>query len=164
MIEIYRENGITSAFANLGGNVVVLGSKPDGSPWKVGIQNPRGQNSEIVGIVSVVDKAVVTSGDYQRYFMKDGQRYCHILDPRTGYPIDSGLMSVTIIASSSTDADGLAKAIVLGLDQAMALVQSYGQAEAIFITNDKKIYVTPGLEGNFHLEDATNEYTYIQNG
>ena len=163
-IEIYKRNGITSAFANLGGNVVVLGNKPDGSAWKVGIQNPRGQNSEIVGVVEVADKAVVTSGDYQRYFIKDGKRYCHIIDPHTGYPIDNGLMSVTIIASSSTDADGLAKAIVLGLDKGMELVKRYGKAEAIFITNDKKIYVTPGLQGNFHLEDVTNEYTYIQNG
>ncbi|HWP97138.1 MAG TPA: FAD:protein FMN transferase [Syntrophomonadaceae bacterium] len=163
-IEIYKKNGITSAFANLGGNVVVLGNKPDGSPWKIGIQNPRGQNSEIVGVVEVADKAVVTSGDYQRYFMKDGKRYCHIIDPHTGYPIDSGLMSVTIIAPSSADADGLAKAIVLGLDKGMEIVKSYGKAEAIFITNDKKIYVTPGLQGNFHFEDATHEYTYVQNG
>jgi len=112
----------------------------------------------------VIDKAVVTSGDYQRYFIEDGQRYCHIFDPRTGYPMDSGLMSVTIIASSSTDADGLAKVIVLGLDRGMEMVRNYGGAEAVFITSDKKIYVTPGLKNKFRLEDATNEYTYIQNG
>ena len=163
-VAIYKQNGITSAFANLGGNVVTVGAKPDGSAWKVGIQNPRGQNGEIVGVVSVTDKAVVTSGDYQRYFIKDGHRYCHIIDPHTGYPADSGLMSVTIIASSSTIADGLAKAFVLGLDKGMELIESYGQAEAIFITTDKKIYVTPGLQGNFQLEDASNEYTYVQNG
>ncbi|MDD3363732.1 MAG: FAD:protein FMN transferase [Syntrophomonas sp.] len=162
-IEIYKKNGITSAFANLGGNVVVLGNKPDGSAWKVGIQNPRGQNGEIVGVVSVADKAVVTSGDYQRYFIKDGKRYCHIINPQTGYPADSGLMSVTIIASSSTEADGMSKAFVLGLEKGMELVKRYGKAEAIFITNDKKIYVTPGLQGEFQFEDATNEYTYIQN-
>lgn len=162
-IATYKAHGITSAFANLGGNVVVLGSKPDGTPWKVGIQNPRGQNGEIVGVVNVSDKAVVTSGDYQRFFVQDGRRYCHIIDPRTGYPIDSGLMSVTIVASSSTDADGLAKAIVLGLDQGWELLQRYGQAEAIFISADKKIYVTPGLKGNFQLEDASHEYTYVEN-
>jgi thiamine biosynthesis lipoprotein len=162
-IEIYKKNGITSAFSNLGGNVVVLGSKPDGSPWKVGIQNPRGQNGEIVGVVSVTDKAVVTSGDYQRYVIRDGKRYCHIIDPRTGYPADSGLMSVTIVASSSTEADGMSKAFVLGLEKGMELVKNYGKAEAIFITNDKKIYVTPGLQGKFKFEDATNEYTYVQN-
>ncbi|RNC29596.1 MAG: FAD:protein FMN transferase [Candidatus Dichloromethanomonas elyunquensis] len=162
--DIYKKNGITSAVANLGGNVVVLGSKPDGSPWKIGIQNPRSETSDIVGVVEVTDKAVVTSGDYQRYFIEDGKRYCHIIDPRTGYPIDSGLMSVTIIASSSADADGLAKAIVLGLDKGMELVKNYGKAEAIFITADKKIFVTPGLEDKFRLEDASHEYTYVQNG
>ncbi|MEN6326188.1 MAG: FAD:protein FMN transferase [Syntrophomonas sp.] len=163
-IEIYKKHGITSAFANLGGNVVALGKKPDGTLWKIGIQNPRGQNGETIGVVEVADKAVITSGDYQRYFIKDGKRYCHIIDPRTGYPINSGLISVTIIASSSADADGLAKAIVLGLDKGMELVKNYGQAEAIFITNDKKIYVTPGLKAKFRLEDATHEYTYVQNG
>jgi Membrane-associated lipoprotein involved in thiamine biosynthesis len=164
VIDIYRKNGITSAYANLGGNVMVLGCKPDGSAWKVGIQNPRGQNGEIIGVVSVTDKAVVTSGDYQRYFIKDGKRYCHIIDPCTGYPVDNGLMSVTIVASSSAIADGLAKAYVLGLDKGMELVESYGQAEAIFVTTDKKIYVTPGLRANFQLEDASNEYAYVQNG
>lgn len=161
--EIYKRYGITSAFANLGGNVVLLGCKPDGSPWRIGIQNPRGQNSEIVGVVEVTDKAVVTSGDYQRYFIEDGRRYCHIFDPGSGYPIDSGLMSVTIISSSAADADGLAKVIVLGLDRGMEIIKRFGEAEAIFITNDKKIYVTPGLVGKFRLEDATHEYTYIQN-
>lgn len=163
-VSIYKKHGIKSACANLGGNVVVVGGKPDGSPWKVGIQNPRGHNGELVGTVEVVDKAVVTSGDYQRYFFKDGRRYCHIFDPRTGYPIDSGLMSVTIIASSSADADGLAKVIVLGLDRGMELVKAYGKAEAIFITSDKKIYATPGLRDKFRFEDATHEYTYVQNG
>lgn len=163
-IEIYKKNGVTSAFANLGGNVVVLGNKPDGTPWSVGIQNPRAPNGSIVGVVHVTDKAVVTSGDYQRYFTQDGKRYCHILDPHTGYPADSGLMSVTIITSSSTDADALSKAFVLGLDKGIELVRRYGKAEAIFITNDKKIYVTPGLQGNFQLEDETHEYTYVQKG
>jgi thiamine biosynthesis lipoprotein len=162
-IEIYKNNGITSAFVNLGGHVVVLGSKPDGSAWRVAIQNPRGQNGTFVGVVSVTDKAVVTSGDYQRYFTENGKRYCHIFDPRTGYPADSCLMSVTIVASSSTEADGMSKAFVLGLEKGMDLVEYYGKAEAVFITDDKKIYVTPGLQDNFSLEDATNEYTYIQN-
>lgn len=160
--QIYKKNGITSAFVNLGGNVVVLGCKPDGEAWRVGIQDPRGQNGEIVGVVDVIDRAVVTSGDYQRYFEKDGKRYCHIIDPKTGYPADSGLMSVTIIAASSTEADGMSKAYVLGLKKGLQLVERYGKAEAIFITKDKKIYVTPGLKGKFHLEDASHEYKYVQ--
>lgn len=163
-IERYKEYGITSAFINLGGNVVVLGSKPDGTSWKVGIQNPRGETSDIIGYVEVSDQAVVTSGDYQRYFTEGGKRYSHIIDPRTGYPIDNGLMSVTVITASSADADGLAKAIVLGLDEGMALIEKADGAEAIFITTEKEIYVTSGLTDTFHFEDTSNEYTYIQNG
>lgn len=161
--EIYKKNGNKSAFINLGGNVVVLGNKPDGSAWSIGIQNPRSETGEIVGVVHVSDKAVVTSGDYQRYFEKDGKRYSHIMDTHTGYPAESGLMSVTIIASSSIEADGLSTAtFVLGLDKGLDLVKRYGQAEAIFITTDKKIYVTKGLQGNFQLKDASNEYTYVK--
>lgn len=163
-IDIYKEYGITSAFINLGGNVVVLGNKPDGTSWKVGIQDPRGETSDIIGYVDVSDQAVVTSGDYQRYFTEDGKRYCHIIDPRTGYPIDNGLMSVTVITGSSADADGLAKAIVLGLDEGMELIENFENAEAIFITTDKEIYVTSGLSDTFHFEDASNGYTYVQNG
>lgn len=163
-IERYKEYGVTSAFINLGGNVVVLGNKPDGTPWKVGIQDPRGEVSDIIGYVEVSDQAVVTSGDYQRYFTEDGKRYCHIIDPRTGYPIDNGLMSVTVIAASSADADGLAKAIVLGLDEGMALIEKTDGAEAVFITAEKEIYVTSGLSDSFHFEDTSNGYTYIQKG
>ncbi len=163
-IERYKEYGVTSAFINLGGNVVVLGNKPDGTPWKVGIQDPRGETSDIIGYVEVSDQAVVTSGDYQRYFIEDHKRYCHIIDPRTGYPIDNGLMSVTVITASSADADGLAKAIVLGLDEGMALIEKTDGAEAVFITTEKEIYVTSGLSETFHFEDASNGYTYIQKG
>ncbi len=162
-LQIYKRNGISSAFINLGGNVAVLGSKPDGSPWRVGIQDPRGEDGKIIGIVEVTDRAVVSSGDYQRYFISDGQRYSHILDPKTGYPADSGLMSITIIAPSSALADGLAKVLVLGLEEGMKLVTDYGDAEAIFITDDKEIYLTPGIQGHFLLEDASHAYTLIQN-
>lgn len=161
--DIYQTNGTKSAFINLGGNVVVLGNKPDGSAWNIGIQNPRAETGDVVGFVHVSDKAVVTSGDYQRYFEKYGQRYCHIIDPQTGYPAESGLMSVTIIASSSVEADGLSTAaFVLGLEKGLDLIRRYGQAEAIFITTAKKIYVTKGLEGNFQLKDAKHAYTYVE--
>ncbi|MDR3270816.1 MAG: FAD:protein FMN transferase [Peptococcaceae bacterium] len=163
--DIYRQHGLTSAFINIGGNVVTLGARPDGNPWHIGIQNPRSETGEIVGYVSVVNQAVVTSGDYQRYFFaENGQRYCHIIDPTTGYPAESGLMSVTVITESSTDADGLSKAFILGLEGGRELLRSYGQAEGVFITTDKKIYVTPGLRGDFHFEDASHAYTYIQEG
>jgi thiamine biosynthesis lipoprotein len=83
-IRIYKEHGLKSAYINLGGNVVVLGGRPDGSPWRIGIQNPRAPNGMYIGIVRVTDKAVVTSGDYERYFEKENVRYHHILDTKTG--------------------------------------------------------------------------------
>ncbi|MDD3894879.1 MAG: FAD:protein FMN transferase [Syntrophomonadaceae bacterium] len=162
---IYQQNGIKSALINLGGNVVAHGHKPDGNAWNIGIQNPRSPTGEIVGFVPVSDQAVVTSGDYQRYFEKEGKRYYHIMDPRTGFPAESGIMSVTVIAASSMEADGLSTAcFVLGLDKGLELLQRYGPVEAIFITTDKKIYVTKGLQENFQLKDESNEYTVVKEG
>lgn len=160
-IKIYKENGITSGFINLGGNVVVLGGKPDGTPWTIGVQNPRDVNGKIIGKVAVKDKALVSSGDYERYFEKDGVRYHHILDPKTGYPSKSGLIGVTIVADSSTDADAISTSVfVLGLDKGMKLVESLDGIEAIFITEDKKIYTTSGLKDKFTFEDESKEYKY----
>ena len=164
-IEMYKEKGIKSALINLGGNVAALGSKPDGKPWGVGIQNPGAENGEIIGVVHVSDRAVVTSGGYHKYFEKDGRRYSHIFDPQTGYPADSGLLSVTIIAPSSVDADGLSTAaFVLGLKRGMDLIRRYGQAEAVFITADKKVFVTPGLQENFQFKAEGGEYVYAAEG
>jgi len=162
-MSIYKSNGIKSAFVNLGGNVVVLGSKPDGTPWKIGIQNPRAENGKYIGIVKVTDKAIVSSGDYERYFEKDNKRYHHIIDPKTGYPSDSGLIGTSIIADLSIDADALSTAIfVLGLDRGMKLVESLKGVDAVFITSDKKVYVTEGLKNNFTFEDESKEFEYVK--
>ncbi|MDP4094146.1 MAG: FAD:protein FMN transferase [Bacillota bacterium] len=165
VIDIYKKNGIKSAYIDLGGNVVVLGSKPDGSPWRVGIQNPRAPTGKYIGILNVTNKAVVTSGDYERYFEMDGKRYHHILDPHTGYPSNSGLISTTIITDSSTEADALSTAtFVLGLEKGKKLVESLKGVEAVFITADKKIYITKGLKNIFTFDDESKEYTYVQEG
>ncbi len=161
-VGIYKQNGIKSACINLGGHVVLIGKKPDSSPWMIGIQNPRGKSNSYIGYVKVSDTSVVTTGDYQKYFTRDGVRYGHIIDPHTGKPANSGLISVTIIAPSPTEADPLSNAaFVLGLDQGTQLVQKYG-AQAIFVTSDKKIYVTNGLKDSFTFSDSSKEYTYIQ--
>jgi len=155
-IEIYKQQGIESAFINLGGNVMVLGNKPDGSPWKIGIQNPLHERGQCLGVVNAVDKTIVTSGDYVRYFEKDNIKYHHILDPRTGYPADSGLMSTTIVSEKSIGADALSTAIfILGLQEGMELINSIKDMEAIFVTKDKKIYVTEGLQKDFILFEGT---------
>lgn len=164
--DIYKKNDIQSAFINLGGNVVTLGNKPDGSPWNVGIRNPRpsvkdgGQN---IGIVKVTDKAVVTAGDDQRYFEQGGLRYHHILDPSTGYPAKSDLMSVSLITDSSLDADALDTAVfILGLDKGRDLLRKYGGVEAVFITTDKKVYITDGLKGNFEFLGQSAGYEFVE--
>ncbi|SHI74502.1 FAD:protein FMN transferase [Desulfosporosinus lacus] len=164
-IEIYKQNGIESAYISLGGNVVTLGSKPDGSPWKIGISNPRPKGSnanQIVGAVKVTDKAVVTAGNYQRYFEEGGQRYHHILDPTTGYPAKSDLMSVTLVTDSSLAADALDTAVfILGFEKGKELIRKYGGVEAIFITQAKKIYVTDGLKDKFEFQDESQEFEYV---
>jgi len=161
--EIYKRKGIESAYINLGGNVVVVGNKPDGTPWEIGIQDPRDVKGSIIGTVNITDQAVVTSGDYERFFEKDNIRYHHIIDPKTGYPADSGLMSVTVIMDASIDADALSTAaFVLGLDKGMKLIEDIKGAEGIFITTDKKIYVTVGLRNIFNQNEKANGYEYVQ--
>ncbi len=162
-IELYREHKVKSAFISIGGNIVLLGSKPDGSLWKVGVRNPRGPEGSYIGVISAKDKAIVSSGDYQRYFEKDGVRYHHIIDPRTGYPADSGLIGTTIISELSIDADALSTAtFVLGLEKGMELIERLEGVEAVFITNEKKIYITKGLSNSFEFEDENNEYEYVE--
>jgi len=163
VVKIYKSLGIKSALVNLGGNVVTLGNKPDGTPWVVGIQNPRAEDGKYIATLKVSNKAVVTSGDYERYFEKDGVRYCHIMDPATGRPADSGLISTTIITDQSINADALSTAtFVLGLDKGMKLVESQKGVEAIFVTKDKKVYITPGLKDIFTFDDASKEFQYVE--
>ena len=106
VMDIFRKNGVTSGIISLGGNVQALGHKPDGNMWRVGIQDPHDLNSTFA-VVEVADQAVITSGGYQRYFEENGQTYHHIIDPRTGYPAENGLISVTIISADGTLADAL---------------------------------------------------------
>jgi len=162
-INIYKEHNVTSAFINIGGNVALLGGKPDGSSWKVGIRDPRGSEGSYIGIVSTKNKAVVSSGNYQRYFIKDGVKYHHIIDPKTGYPADSGLIATTVVSDLSVDADALSTAIfVLGLEKGMELIENLGGVEAIFITARKKVYVTEGLKDIFQFEDGSRGYEYVK--
>lgn len=149
-VKIFRDYGVASAFTNIGGNVCALGTKPDGSPWTVGIRHPR-QEDCLVGAISVVDKAVVTSGDYQRYFLDDmGVRRHHILDPTTGYPSESGLVSVTVLADSATVADALSTALfVAGMEKGLMLLKKYPEAEAVLIDSALSVHITRGLKNSF---------------
>ena len=151
-----KSKGVTSAIVDLGGNVYVLGSKPDGQggtrAWRIGIQDPLLDRGEMLGFVSARDTSLVTSGVYERKFTDEatGKVYHHILDPKTGWPTDNGLVSVTVVSQASMDCDGFAKVIVLGLERGLEVLRAQG-LEGIFITADKKVYVTPGLAKDFSL-------------
>jgi FAD:protein FMN transferase len=158
ILDVFRDYGITSAYSNLGGNVVTLGSKPDGSPWKIGIQHPRMEN-QLIGVVSVAGKSIVTSGDYQRCFTgTNGKRYHHILDPLTGHPSESGLISATVVAENSMQADALSTILfVSGLDKGLEILRNYPDTEAICIDQNLQVFITPGLEDSFQTETGTRK-------
>jgi len=152
--KIFVKHKIKSAVINLGGNVYVLGNKTDGSPWKVGIQDPLGSQGEFVGTVSASNKSIVTSGNYERYFRMEGKKYHHILDTKTGYPSESEIISATIISDLSIDGDGLSTGVyILGVNRALELIESLKGIEAILITKEKKIHITSGIKGNFELHN-----------
>lgn len=146
-IQILKEKGVTSALVNLGGNIALLGSKPDGSDWSVGVQNPFGEGYAC--IVKSRDKYIVTSGNYQRYFEENGKRYCHIIDPKTGYPVDNGLASVTVIGDGGLICDGLSTALfVMGEQGAVDFWKEQGDFEMIIVTEDKRVLATEGIFGD----------------
>lgn len=149
---VLAENGVKHALINLGGNLVTLGSKLDNKAWKLGVQNPLDSRGEYLGTIEASDKAIVTSGIYERYIEKDGKHYHHILSPENGYPIDNSLVSVSIVADKSIDADALSTtAFALGLENGLKLIESLKNVDAIFVTKDSDVYVTSGLKDNFKI-------------
>jgi thiamine biosynthesis lipoprotein len=152
-----REAGVKSALLDFGGNILVVGTKPDGTPWRIGIQVPdvNAVRGQYLGIAEITDLAVVTSGTYERYFVQDGKRYHHILDTTTGFPVENGLESVTIITSESMRADALSTSVfALGLEDGMDFVESLPGVEAAFVTAEGVVHLSSGMTDYFRL---TNE-------
>jgi thiamine biosynthesis lipoprotein len=150
-IKILRQNGVKSAILDLGGNVQTIGSKPDGTAWQVGLQNPWGDGA--VAAIKIKNEAMITSGGYVRYFTgDDGKKYVHIMDGITGRPVENDVVSTTIITEFGTYADGLSTATyVLGKNRSIDLWKNNKNFEMILLTPDKSISYTKGLEGKIEL-------------
>ena len=148
------KKGVNSAIINLGGNVLCIGSKPDGTPFKVGIQKPFADRNETEAVMDITGKSVVSSGIYERCFKQDGKLYHHILNPKTGYPYDNGLISVTIISDQSVDGDALSTTcFALGLEGGLKFAEKKG-VQAVFITEDYELHYTDGFRDEIRVTDV----------
>lgn len=147
MAAIYQEHGITHGIVDLGGNTWVCGGNLEGEPWQIGIQDPARSAGALAGILEASDAFAVTSGGYQRYFTgPDGTVYQHILNPKTGWPVQGDLLSVTIVADNGTMADAYSTALyVMGREAAQDFWRQNGGFDMVLITKDGQVLYTPGL-------------------
>lgn len=156
---ILRENGVTSALINLGGNIQLIGTKPDGSDWRLGLKDPAGDGN--IGVLTVSDCAVVTSGSYERCFTaEDGTVYGHIIDPESGLPVDNGLLSVTVIADEGKLCDALSTALfVMGEERALEFWRENKSFGAILITDNAEVIITDNISDRFALDSPRGAMT-----
>lgn len=156
LVAILKEEGLTKGMINLGGNIYAYGSKGEGKPWRVAIQTPYDTRNTYFGILDVVNKTVVTSGPYERYFEEDGQFYHHIFNAKTGYPTTSDVASVSILADSSMDADALSTLLfTMEPDEGMAFIEGLEGFEAIYVDKEYRLTISSGLKASFTLTDST---------
>ncbi|MBR2520886.1 MAG: FAD:protein FMN transferase [Oscillospiraceae bacterium] len=159
MADALRQAGVMSALLDLGGNIQTVGSRPDGSPWRIAIKDPGGSGT--LGVLETSDAAVVTSGGYERYFTgDDGTVYWHIMDPSTGSPARSGLISVTVTAGDGMLCDAMSTALfVMGKEKAVDYWRSRGDFDMILVTADSEVFYTAPLMERF-TPGAVDKYTY----
>ena len=152
---VLHARGVKSAVVEIGGSVLALGSRRDGTPWRIGIQTPGASTGIYLGLVDVRDKVVNTSGSYEQFFIQNGRHYQHIFNPHTGYPVDNGVVSVTVIADRQTNADGPTLAILaLGVKRGLAFAKQLG-VDAIIIDDNRRVHMTAGVLRLFTLSDPT---------
>ncbi|MBC5659334.1 FAD:protein FMN transferase [Anaerosacchariphilus sp. NSJ-68] len=176
VMEIYREYGVTSGMVSLGGNIQTLGAKPDGTAWKIGIRDPETEKEGNSGsgaggillALPVENQAVITSGGYERYFEENGETYIHILDPRTGYPADSGLLSVTVVSENGMLADALSTSLyIMGAEKAAEYWRAHGSDsgnafELILVDTFGKVYATEGLRDKIEMQDTERQVKILE--
>lgn len=152
VVKILKAEGVEKAIIDLGGNIYVLGSKNQNKDWNIGIQDPFSDRGNVVGSIEVSNKSIVTTGIYERFIEKDGVKYHHILNPKTGYPYKTEIAGVSIVADKSIDADALSTLIFTkGLDEGLKLVEDLENVDAVFVTNEHEVYITEGLKESFKL-------------
>lgn len=156
LADYLKENGVKNAIINLGGNIYVFGQNAKKTDFNVGVQDPAKTNTEPLGTIQLTDMSIVTSGVYERFIEKDGKVYHHMINPTTGYPFENNLSSVTIISKKSIDGDALSTSTFgLGLEEGMKFIEGLEDVDAIFITNDKKIFTSKGIKDKFKLENSS---------
>lgn len=159
--KIYDEQGITSAVLNIGGNVYVKGTKPDGSLYRVGFRDPNGDESSYIASLAMKDQVLAVSGGYERYFVENGKKYCHIISGQTGWPVESDIVSVGIVTPDGTLADFLSTTLyVWGEQKSLAWAAAQDDVQILLLDNKGTLYATKGLEGSLELtEEAQKSYT-----
>lgn len=152
--KILDESDLSGGVISVGGSILLWGGKPEGGDWQVAVRDPRGEQTDAMGVLSVSEGCVSTSGDYERVLTANGKKYHHILNPKTGYPADSGVISVTVVSDSGLLSDALSTAcFVLGAEDGMKLLNEFG-ADGIFITSDKRVIISDGLKDNFTVKNT----------
>lgn len=154
-MEIFKENKVSGALLSIGGNICVWGEKEDKTPWKIGVRDPNGSASDYIGIIELRDTVIAVSGDYERYFEKDGMRYHHIIDAATGAPAKSDIRSVSVVCRDGTRADALSTALfVMGKERALEFWRESDDFECIIVGEDMKVIVTQGLSDKLRITDG----------
>ncbi|MCL2433500.1 MAG: FAD:protein FMN transferase [Clostridia bacterium] len=159
VLEIIKNAGLSNALVDMGGTVGCLGVKKENTKWKVGLHRPERGKSGMFGTLELADACVSTSGQYQRYKEHEGAFYGHILDPETGWPVDNGLLSVSVVGPSATVCDMLSTGLfVAGLEEGMRqLTDSWPEYEGVFVDDERRVYLTDGLKDIFTLNHETYE-------
>lgn len=154
--ELILEEGYDSAIINLGGNVLTVGTKPNSDTWSIGVRDPEADAGTTMGILKLEDNSIVSSGIYERFFMAGDTRYHHLINPKSGYPEQNGMASVSIISDLSVDGDALSTSVfLLGLEAGFELVEELENVEAVFVMADHSVYITSGLADKFILTNET---------